>query len=257
MEKKNGFLTELILNNPVFGLYLGICSALGITTALDNAVGMGIAVIIILTISNIVVSLIAPITPDEIHIPVYIVVIATLVTIVGLLMQAFMPSLYSTLGAFVDLIVVNCIILGRAEAYASSHNVKDSIRDGLMMGLAYTFAILAMSLIRQILGTGVLSLSNPLTQQTIFSLRLLPAGYEIPVLTSQTGAFLTFACLAAAVAAYKNSIDEKEAAAAKEAVKKAAADKAAKAKEAAAKAAAAKAAAAKAAAEKSSVKEGA
>ena len=117
-KTKNSFGSELILNNPVFGLYLGICSTLAISTNISNAIGMGIAVICVLTVSNIVISLIAPITPDEIHIPVYIVVIATLVTIVSMLMHAYTPTLFSALGAFLDLIVVNCIILGRAEAYA-------------------------------------------------------------------------------------------------------------------------------------------
>ena len=184
-------------------------------------------------LSNVVISLIAKITPDEIHIPVYIVIIATLVTIVELLMQAYMPTLFSTLGAFVDLIVVNCIILGRAEAYACNHNVAESARDGFMMGLAYTCSLLAMSIIRQILGTGVLSMSNPFTQATIFSLRLIPDAYTIPVFTSQTGAFLTFAVLAAVVATIKNKDADKEEAAAKaakmEAAKKAAAAKGAKA----------------------------
>lgn len=238
-EKKRGFWSEMIYNNPVFGLYLGICSTLAITTTLNNAIGMGIAVIFVLTISNIVISLIAPLTPDEIHIPVYIVVIATLVTVVGMLMQAFTPELYSTLGTFIDLIVVNCIILGRAEAYACSHNVAESARDGLMMGLSYTFSLLAMSLIRQILGSGVLELSNPMTNQVLFSLRLIPAGFEIPVFTTQTGAFLTFAMLAAGVAAIKNNDEKKAAAAAKakaaaaKAAAQATAASAAKAKEAA------------------------
>ena len=215
-KKKRGFWSEMIYNNPVFGLYLGICSTLAITTTLNNAIGMGVAVIVVLTISNIVISLIAPLTPDEIHIPVYLVVIATLVTVVGMLMQAFTPELYSTLGTFIDLIVVNCIILGRAEAYACTNSVSDSARDGIMMGLSYTFSLLAMSLIRQVLGTGLLELSNPATNATIFSLRLIPEGFEIPVFTTQTGAFLTFALLAAGVAAIKNS-DEKKAAEAEKA----------------------------------------
>ena len=238
-EKKRGFWSEMIYNNPVFGLYLGICSTLAITTTLNNAIGMGVAVIVVLTISNVVISLIAPLTPDEIHIPVYIVVIATLVTLVGMLMQAYTPELYTTLGTFIDLIVVNCIILGRAEAYACSHNVAESARDGLMMGLSYTFSLLAMSLIRQILGSGVIELSNPMTNQIIFSLRLIPEGFEIPVFTTQTGAFMTFAILAALVSAYKLNDEKKEAAAAKakaDAAKeaaKAAAAQAAKVKEAA------------------------
>ena len=209
-KTKNSFGSELILNNPVFGLYLGICSTLAISTNISNAIGMGIAVICVLTVSNIVISLIAPITPDEIHIPVYIVVIATLVTIVSMLMHAYTPTLFSALGAFLDLIVVNCIILGRAEAYACNHNVAESAMDGLKMGLSYTLSLLAMSFIRQLLGTGCMSFTNPLTSAEVFNFRLIPAGFEIPVFTTQTGAFMTFAVLAALVTAYKNNISEKE-----------------------------------------------
>lgn len=209
-KTKNSFGSELILNNPVFGLYLGICSTLAISTNISNAIGMGIAVICVLTVSNIVISLIAPITPDEIHIPVYIVVIATLVTIVSMLMHAYTPTLFSALGAFLDLIVVNCIILGRAEAYACNHNVAESAMDGLKMGLSYTLSLLAMSFIRQLLGTGCISFTNPLTSAEVFNVRLIPAGFEIPVFTTQTGAFMTFAVLAALVTAYKNNISEKE-----------------------------------------------
>lgn len=209
-KTKNSFGSELILNNPVFGLYLGICSTLAISTNISNAIGMGIAVICVLTVSNIVISLIAPITPDEIHIPVYIVVIATLVTIVSMLMHAYTPTLFSALGAFLDLIVVNCIILGRAEAYACNHNVAESAMDGLKMGLSYTLSLLAMSFIRQLLGTGCMSFTNPLTSAEVFNIRLIPAGFEIPVFTTQTGAFMTFAVLAALVTAYKNNISEKE-----------------------------------------------
>ena len=209
-KTKNSFGSELILNNPVFGLYLGICSTLAISTNISNAIGMGIAVICVLTVSNIVISLIAPITPDEIHIPVYIVVIATLVTIVSMLMHAYTPTLFSALGAFLDLIVVNCIILGRAEAYACNHNVAESAMDGLKMGLSHTLSLLAMSFIRQLLGTGCMSFTNPLTSAEVFNVRLIPAGFEIPVFTTQTGAFMTFAVLAALVTAYKNNISEKE-----------------------------------------------
>ena len=209
-KTKNSFGSELILNNPVFGLYLGICSTLAISTNISNAIGMGIAVICVLTVSNIVISLIAPITPDEIHIPVYIVVIATLVTIVSMLMHAYTPTLFSALGAFLDLIVVNCIILGRAEAYACNHNVAESAMDGLKMGLSYTLSLLAMSFIRQLLGPVCMSFTNPLTSAEVFNVRLIPAGFEIPVFTTQTGAFMTFAVLAALVTAYKNNVSEKE-----------------------------------------------
>lgn len=207
--KKPGFWGNLAVNNPVFGLYLGICSTLAITTSINNAIGMGLAVTVVLILSNMLVSCVRNITPDDIHIPVYIVIIATLVTIVEMFVQAYTPSLYTALGAFLDLIVVNCIILGRAEAFASKNPVGASARDGLMMGVSYTCSLMAMSLVRQILGTGCLAWTNPFTNELVFSLRLIPAGYEIGLFTSQTGAFLTFACLAAAVANYKNSLNGK------------------------------------------------
>lgn len=204
MEKKPSFIKNLILNNPVFGLYLGICSTLAISTSLNNALGMGVAVTFVLIFSNMLVSLVRNITPDDIHIPVYIVIIATLVTIVEMFMHAYTASLYAALGAFIDLIVVNCIILGRAEAYASKNPVGKSMLDGLNMGIAYTLSLLAMSVIRQILGTGVLSLANPFNNATIFSVQLIPSNFEIGLFTSQTGAFFTFAVLAALVAIVKD-----------------------------------------------------
>jgi electron transport complex protein RnfE len=208
-EKKQSFFSKLITENPVFGLYLGICSTLAISTSINNALGMGVGVIVVLVLSNIVISMIAKITPDDIHIPVYIVVIATLVTILEMFMHAYTPDLYTALGAFLSLIVVNCIILGRAEAFACNHSVGESALDGLQMGLAYTCSLLCMALIRQILGTGVLSLSNPFNSAVIFSIRILPEAYAIPFMTQQTGSFFTFACLAAAVAVYKESVASK------------------------------------------------
>ena len=234
-KTKNSFGSELILNNPVFGLYLGICSTLAISTSINNALGMGAGVIFVLVLSNVVVSLIAPITPDDIHIPVYIVVIATLVTILQMFLNAYAVDLYTALGAFLSLIVVNCIILGRAEAYACNHNVKDSAKDGLMMGLSYTLSLLVMSLIRQ-----VLELTNPFAgSAVIFSIRLIPEQFIIPMFTGETGAFFTFAVLAALIALYKNKLAEAEAAAEKAAKVAAAKAKAAQlAKEKAAKEAA-------------------
>ena len=208
-KKKTSFFDKLLTQNPVFGLYLGICSTLAITTNINNALGMGVAVTVVLVLSNILVSCVRNITPDDIHIPVYIVIIATLVTVVEMFMQAYTTDLYAALGAFIDLIVVNCIILGRAEAFASKNPIGKSAGDGLMMGVSYTCSLFAMSLIRQILGTGALTLSNPFTNATIFSLQILPAGYEIGLFTSQTGAFFTFALLAAAIAMYKESKNRK------------------------------------------------
>lgn len=237
MNRKENFFAGFIRENPVFGLYLGLCSTLAITTNLNNAIGMGLCVIVILIASNCIISAIRKIVPDEIRIPVFIVVIATLVKITALLLQAYVPSLYSAIGIYIDLIVVNCIILGRAEAFASKNGIADSALDGLGMGLGYTFALLAMSIIRQILGTGVLSFTNPLTDAVVFSIKIIPETFTINLFTTCVGGFLTFSVLAAALAAYKNNLAAKAEAArkAEEAAKKAAAleaKKAAAAKEA-------------------------
>ena len=211
-EKKDGLLNRLLVENPVFGLYLGLCSTLAITTNINNAIGMGLAVTVVLTLSNIAVSCVRNIVPDDIHIPVYIIIIATLVTIVEMLIQAYAVSLYTALGTFIDLIVVNCIILGRAESFASMNPVGASAKDGISMGISYTLSLLVMSLIRQILGTGMLSLTNPFSNSTIFAFRLIPEGFELGFFDEQFGAFITFACLAAAVAAYRSKKADEEAA---------------------------------------------
>ncbi|MCR4949914.1 MAG: electron transport complex subunit RsxE [Solobacterium sp.] len=209
-EKKQSFFSRLLTDNPVFGLYLGICSTLAISTNVNNAVGMGLAVTVVLVLSNVLISSVRNLTPNDIHIPVYIVIIATLVTIVEMVVHAYTPSLYSALGTFLDLIVVNCIILGRAEAFASMNPVGPSAVDGLSMGASYTVSLIAMSFIRQLLGTGCINWLNPFTNAEVFNIRLIPAGFEIPLFSSQVGAFLTFACLAAVVSAYKNHLAEAE-----------------------------------------------
>jgi Na+-translocating ferredoxin:NAD+ oxidoreductase subunit E len=210
MKAFGNFLLSLLKENPVFGLYLGICSTLAITTSLDNAIGMGVSVIIILTISNIMISSIRKITPNEIRIPVYIVVIATLTKAIELLIRAYAPAIDVALGVFIPLIVVNCIILGRAEAFASKNTVWKSTLDGLTMGLAYTLSLAAMSIIRQVLADGILSLSNPFTNSIVFKINLIPAEYRIAIFKEPIGAFLTFAFLAAGVAAVQNAHAKKE-----------------------------------------------
>ena len=200
---------SLLKENPVFGLYLGLCSALAITTDLNNAVGMGVSVLLVLTVSNIVISMLRKITPDEIRIRIYIVVIATLVKAVELLIKAYAPAIDAALGVFIPLIVVNCIILGRAEAFASKNGVVSSALDGLNMGVAYTLSLIAMSGIRQLLATGSLSLNNPFNDKIIFDLSIIPADFTIPMFSSPIGAFLTFALLAAAVSAINNRDQKK------------------------------------------------
>ena len=178
MNRKENFTAGFIRENPVFSLYLGLCSTLAITTTLNNAIGMGVAVIAVLIMSNVIISLIRNITPSEIRIPVYIVIIATLVKVIQMLIKAYAPSIDTALGVFIPLIVVNCIILGRAEAFASKNKVLDSALDGLGMGLGYTVSIIIMSAIRQILATGVISFDNPFNAaQNIFTLRIIPVSY--------------------------------------------------------------------------------
>jgi Na+-translocating ferredoxin:NAD+ oxidoreductase subunit E len=209
MKVFGNYLLNLLKENPVFGLYLGICSTLAITTNLDNAIGMGVSVLIVLTISNIMISSIRKITPDEIRIPVYIIVIATLTKAIELLIKAFAPAIDAALGVYLPLIVVNCIILGRAEAYASKNNIWNSTLDGLNMGLAYTLSLVAMSAIRQILADGIISLNNPFSNTLIFQVNLIPAEYRIAIFKEPIGAFLTFAFLAAGVAAIQNAAAKK------------------------------------------------
>ncbi|MEG0274400.1 electron transport complex subunit RsxE [Amedibacillus sp. YH-ame10] len=205
MNRKENFTAGFLRENPVFSLYLGLCSTLAITTTLNNAIGMGVAVIIVLILSNVLISLVRNITPSEIRIPVYIVIIATLVKVIQMLIKAYAPSLDSALGVFIPLIVVNCIILGRAEAFASKNGIFDSALDGLGMGLGYTVSIIIMSLIRQVLATGIISFENPFNAaQTLFSFRVIPEDFTISMFSQPFGAFCTFACLAAGLAAFKS-----------------------------------------------------
>lgn len=148
----------IIRENPIFILMLGLCPSLAVSTQVINALGMSVGVIFVLLGSNIMVSLLKNFIPDEVHIPAYIVIIATFVTLVDLLMQAYAPSLSKSLGVFVQLIVVNCIILGRAEAFACKNNVKDSVVDALSMGLGFFFGLTLISLIREVLGAGTITL---------------------------------------------------------------------------------------------------
>jgi len=170
MKKSEIFKKGITVENPIFGLLLGLCSALAITTTLTNAIGMGMAVTAVLLLSNIIISAIRNIVPSEIRIPVYIVIIASLVKCVQMLMNAYALSLYNSLGVFIPLIVVNCVILGRAESFASKNTIMDSIIDALGMGLGYTLAIVTISFFRQLIGTGGLELLNPFnSEQVIFS----------------------------------------------------------------------------------------
>ena len=154
MKRFNILLKGIIRENPTFVLILGMCPTLGTTTSAINGAGMGIATMFVLIMSNIVISLIKNLIPDKVRIPAFIVEIASFVTVIQLLMEAYVPSLYETLGVFIPLIVVNCIILGRAEAFASKHNVLDSALDGLGIGLGVTLSLTVSGAVREILGSG-------------------------------------------------------------------------------------------------------
>jgi electron transport complex protein RnfE len=176
------FVKGIIRSNPTFILLLGLCPTLAVSTSLDNAVGMTAAFTFVLLASNIIISLLRNYVPDRVRIPVFIVIIATLVTIVDLMLQGFVPALSKSLGMYIPLIVVNCIILGRAEAFASKNGVSDSIADALGIGVGFGLAILLISLIRELLGTGGLSLFGhslftiPGLSDTPVSIFMLPMG---------------------------------------------------------------------------------
>ena len=144
----------IVKNNPTFVLVLGMCPTLGTTTSAINGMGMGLATMVVLILSNITISAIAKIIPDKVRIPCYIVVIASFVTIVQLLLQAYVPVLYDSLGIFLPLIVVNCVILGRADAFANTNSLGDSALDGICIGLGFTIALTCVGLVREILGSG-------------------------------------------------------------------------------------------------------
>ena len=181
---KEGLLTK----NPVFVQLLGMCSTLAITTSLFNGIGMGLSVTIILICSNVLISALRKVIPSQIRIAAYIVIIAGFVTIVDLLMQAYLPELSESLGVFIPLIVVNCIILGRAEAFASKNGVLASAVDGLCQGIGYTVALVIVCVIRELLGNGTFGGGLLNGGEGI---RIIPEGYPAMQLVMPVGGFLT------------------------------------------------------------------
>ena len=188
MNLKKQFMEGLLTQNPVLVQVLGMCSTMAITTSFFNGLGMGVAVLVILTLSNVIISLIRKIVPDKIRIAMFIVVIAGFVTCVDLLLQAFVPAIAESLGVFIPLIVVNCIILGRAESFSYKNGVAACFFDGIFQGIGYTVVLLAMCFIRELLGAG-----------TLAGFRIIPEQFPIGVLTLPVGGFLVLGCLIAAM----------------------------------------------------------
>ena len=181
---KNGIVKE----NPTFVLMLGMCPTLATTTSARNGLAMGLATMFVLICSNVVISLIKKLTPDMVRIPVFIVVIASFVTILQMVMQAYVPAIYASLGLFIPLIVVNCVILGRAEAFAAKNGAVASLMDGIGIGLGFTFGLTLLGVCREILGAG-----------SVFGFTLLPETYNMLMFVLPPGAFITLGFLVAVI----------------------------------------------------------
>jgi electron transport complex protein RnfE len=184
MNQMKNFTKGLLKENPVFVLLLGMCPTLGVTTTAVNGMGMGLATTFVLLMANIVVSLVKNGIPDKVRIPAFIVIIASFVTVVELTMQAYLPSLFESLGLFIPLIVVNCIVLGRAEAFASKNNVLSSAIDGLGMGLGFTLALTVLGGVREFFGSGM-----------VFGLQIFDTNYGMLVFILAPGAFIALGYL--------------------------------------------------------------
>lgn len=195
MNFKKQFEEGLISKNPVFVQLLGMCSTLAITTCLFNGLGMGICVTLILICSNVMISALRKVIPNQIRIAAYIVIIASFVTVVDLLLQAFLPQLSESLGVFIPLIVVNCIILGRAEAFASRNGVLASAVDGLCQGIGYTVALVIMCVVRELLGSG--TFGGGLLGENGAGIRIFPAEYAAMQMIMPVGGFLALGFLVA------------------------------------------------------------
>lgn len=213
MDFKRQFKEGLLTKNPVTVQLLGMCSTLAITTSLFNGLGMGLSVTLILICSNVLISALRKVIPNQIRIAAYIVIIAGFVTIVDLSLQAFLPALSENLGVFIPLIVVNCIILGRAEAFASKNTVLASAVDGLTQGIGYTCALVIMCVIRELLGSGTFGGGILNGGEGI---RLIPAQYPAMQMVMPVGGFLTLGCVIAGSQWLMKRLEKKE----KEAAKK-------------------------------------
>lgn len=214
MKKISILLNGIIKENPTFVLFLGMCPVLATSKSVYSAIGMSVCVFLVLLLSNILISLVSKITPDEIRIPVYIIIIATIVSVISMFVEAYAPGIHSTLGAYLQLIVVNCIILGRAEAFASKNSVVDSIMDAIGISIGFFISMFCVALIREVIGTGAITM-NDLSGKEWFTLPIFPKDYAIPLFTDAVGAFLTLGICVAVFNVIKESVEKKKAAKAK------------------------------------------
>ena len=192
-------MNGLVKENPTFVLMLGMCPTLAVTTSAINGIGMGLSTTAVLIMSNMMISMLRKIIPDSVRMPAFIVIVASFVTIVDFLMEGFVPSLYDSLGLYIPLIVVNCIILGRAESYASKNPVIPSIFDGIGMGLGFTVGLTSIGIVRELIGSG-----------KIFNIQILPDSYEpFTIFILAPGAFFVLACLVALQNKVKNNLARK------------------------------------------------
>ena len=195
----NGVIKE----NPTFVLMLGMCPTLAVTTSAINGLGMGVSTLIVLMFSNLLISMFRNVIPDRVRIPAFIVIVASLVTMVQLLIEGFVPSLYASLGIYIPLIVVNCIILGRAESYASKNGIILSFLDGLGMGLGFTIALTMIGMVRELIGAGA-----------VFGYKIIPDEYNVSIFVLAPGAFFVLALLTALQNKFKapsaTNVEEKE-----------------------------------------------
>ena len=192
-------MNGLVKENPTFVLMLGMCPTLAVTTSAINGIGMGLSTTAVLIMSNMMISMLRKIIPDSVRMPAFIVIVASFVTIVDFLMEGFVPSLYDSLGLYIPLIVVNCIILGRAESYASKNPVIPSLFDGIGMGLGFTVGLTSIGIVRELIGSG-----------KIFNMQILPDSYEpFTIFILAPGAFFVLACLVALQNKVKNNLARK------------------------------------------------
>lgn len=188
-NKLKTFTKGFLVENPLLVLNIGLCSSLGVTSSVFNGFGMGVSMLFVLLMSEIVISILKNLIPSAIRLPVFIIIIAAFTTIVQMVLQAYVPSLFEALGVFLPLIVVNCIIMGRVEAFASKNNIGNSILDALGMGCGYIIVMVLISLIREVLGGGTILAGTSL------KIELIPEAYRIGLFTSAPGGFLVFGIL--------------------------------------------------------------